>query len=186
MRKSQPRLAREVHLASSIYLERPTKTSGEGLANFLRFPTDWRDHFRKRDGRRATLILSAHFVCISSFLVRSVALLYGERLVGYRDLVIRAKGSRDCLHRRVHFLEPGRFGRNVTIFVTYQRSREAWSLPGICVLPRFQQTIAPNLPDAPVSCLVKWPSSASNVLFALIRGHYYPAKMVKLYVATSE
>jgi hypothetical protein len=37
-RKCQPRLAREIHPASSIYLERPTKTPGEGLANFLRFP----------------------------------------------------------------------------------------------------------------------------------------------------
>ncbi len=37
-RKCQPRLAREIDPASSIYVERPTKTSGEGLANCLRFP----------------------------------------------------------------------------------------------------------------------------------------------------
>ncbi|MEY2606100.1 MAG: hypothetical protein QOH31_3916 [Verrucomicrobiota bacterium] len=37
-RKCQLRLARQIDPGSSIYLERPTKTSGEGLVNCLRFP----------------------------------------------------------------------------------------------------------------------------------------------------
>jgi hypothetical protein len=55
-RKCQPRLARQIDPGSSIYLERLTKTSGEGLVNCLRFPQIGEAIFASASGTRIVKI----------------------------------------------------------------------------------------------------------------------------------